>query len=300
MLIDQIRHIMQEDGLEMTIDDALLKLAESGYLVYDKNQNLLNEGILKKALGVGALAAGLAFGNSGVQQKQVQDDSFGKGSTVHVQLRKDLPSDKYGVPTSYKVKDKSVVKGMSLREEIELTKKKILATPDSMLKKEGKEDIDRIAKYITNTANAYNVDVDILLAIAGAESNYKHGGTVSNKGARGLMQLTKVAAKDTHVRLKGNSEETFNFDDMWDLKKNIDAAGRMIANLSQKHKNVIEMMLAAYNGGQKQATAWRAYKANSKYDKEGNIAPKLTKESRQYVEKCMRLYKIYKKIQNNA
>lgn len=300
MLIDQIRHIAEESGIDLPVELALVRLAEAGYLIYDKDENLLNEGILKKALGVGALAAGLAFGNSNVAQKEVRDDSFGKGSKVHVQLRKDLPHDKYGVPTSYKVKDKSVVNGMSLKDEIELTKKKILSTPDSMLKKEGKENVDKIAKYITTTANKYNIDVDILLAIAGTESNYKHAGTVSNKGARGIMQITPIAAKDAHVRLQGKSENTFNFDDMLDLKKNIDTAGRKLADLSKSHNNVIEMMLAAYNGGRKAATGWRAYKAKSKYDKNGNIAPALTKETRQYVERCLMLYKLYKKINKSA
>ena len=300
MLIDQIRHIAEESGIDLPVELALVRLAEAGYLIYDKDENLLNEGILKKALGVGALAAGLAFGNSNVAQKEVRDDSFGKGSKVHVQLRKDLPHDKYGVPTSYTVKDKSVVKGMSLKDEIELTKKKILSTPDSMLKKEGKENVDKIAKYITMTANKYNIDVDILLAMAGTESNYKHAGTVSNKGARGIMQITPIAAKDAHVRLQGGSEKTFDFDDMLDLKKNIDVAGRKLADLSKTHNNVIEMMLAAYNGGRRQATAWRAYKANTKFDKNGGKAPALTKETRQYVERCLMLYKLYKKINKSA
>lgn len=300
MLIDQIRHIAEETGIDLPLELALIRLAEAGYLIYDKDENLLNEGILKKALGVGALAAGLAFGNSNVAQKEVRDDSFGKGSKVHLQLRKDLPHDKYGVPTSYKVKDKSVIKGMSLKDEIELTKKKILSTPDSMLKKEGKENVDKIAKYITTTANKYNIDVDILLAMAGTESNYKHAGTVSNKGARGIMQITPIAAKDAHVRLQGGSEKTFNFDDMLDLKKNIDVAGRKLADLSKTHNNVIEMMLAAYNGGRRQATAWRAYKANTKFDKNGGKAPALTKETRQYVERCLMLYKLYKKINKSA
>ena len=64
MLIDQIRHITEELGMESPIDSALLKLVQEGYLIYDREGTLLNEGILKKALGVGALAAGMAFGNT--------------------------------------------------------------------------------------------------------------------------------------------------------------------------------------------------------------------------------------------
>lgn len=300
MLIDQIRHITEELGIESPIDSALLKLVHEGYLIYDREGTLLNEGILKKALGVGALAAGMAFGNSGVKQQVVQDDSFGKGNTVHVQQRYNFPQDRYGAPTSYKLPGDVDPKMMNLKKEIELTKKKILATPDSFLRKEGKRDAGMIAKYITDAANKYNIDVDIFLAIAATESNFKHDGTKSGKGARGLMQMMPIAAKDVHVRLRGNPAETFDFDEMLDLKKNIDFAGHKLANLSKSHNNVIEMMLAAYNGGRKQATAWRAEKSNTTTDKDGKPLPKLTGETRKYVELCMRFYKLYKKIDKEA
>lgn len=300
MLIDQIRRISEEMGIESPIDSALLRLVKEGYLIYNNEGELLNEGILKKALGVGALAAGMAFGNSGVKQQVVQDDSFGKGNSVHVQQRYDFPQNKYGIPTSYKLPGDKDPQMMNLKKEIELTKKKILATPDSFLKKEGRRDADILAKYITAAANKYNIDVDIFLAIAATESNFKHDDTQSGKGARGLMQMMPIAAKDVHVRVRGNSAETFNFDDMLDLKKNIDFAGCKLANLSKSHNNVIEMMLAAYNGGRKQATAWRAEKSKQTVGQDGKALPKLTSETRKYVEKCMRFYKLYKKIDKEA
>lgn len=273
----------------MTLDEAKEILESAGYV--------LDEGIISRALGAGALAAGLAFGNSGIKEKPVRDDSFGKGSVVHMQTRYNMDSDRYGVPTSYKVKGKKPGTEYSLRDEIELTKQKILATPDSMLRKYGKENVGLIAKHMVNTANKYNIDVDILLAIAGTETNFDNN-RVSGAGAHGMMQITKSTAYDTHTRLQGKKAKDFDFDTFKELKTNIDNAGRIIANLSKSHKNVIEMIFAEYNGGRVQSTNFRSYMSKSKFDRDGRPAKPLAKETKNYIMRCMALYKVYKKVQN--
>lgn len=284
----------------MTLEEAIEILKENDY-------SILNEDLKKtlgKALGIGALAASAAFGNSGIDIKQatpgnVPNDNAGFGKrTVHLQQRYNFNHDKRGVPTSYKVKDGSAVSQFTVKEEIELTKQKILATPDSMLRKYGKDSIETIAKLMVKTANKYNLDIDILLAIAGTESNFDHNAT-SNKGAKGMMQITKTAAFDIHTRLRGKSPETFSMNDIQSLKNNIDNAGRLLADLSGRRNNVIEMILATYNGGTEQATSWRAYTQNSKVDKYGKPVKPLTKETKDYVERCMALYNKYKEVQKN-
>lgn len=276
----------------MTLEEAIQILEENGY-------NILSEDLkstLGKAVGIGALAASTVFGNSHIDAKPVKDPSFGKNSVVHVHDRYNLDSDKFGVPTTYKLSNNKSPYKISKKDEIELTKKKILATPKSMLKNSAKENLDIIAKYMVETANKYNVDIDILLAIAGTESNFNND-SKSNKGAVGIMQITRNTAYDSHFRLQKKDKNTFDFDKIRDLKTNIDNAGRIIANLSKRHQNVIEMILSAYNGGRRAATAWRAYKSGSKLDRDGNPAPKLPEETKNYVEKCMKLYKIYKDVQ---
>lgn len=276
----------------MTLEEAIQILEENGY-------NILSEDLrstLGKAVGIGALAASTVFGNSNIDAKPVKDSTFGKNSIVHVHDRYNLESDKFGVPTTYKLSNNKSPYTISKKDEIELTKKKILATPKSMLKKSAKENLDIIAKYMVETANKYNVDIDILLAIAGTESNFSND-SKSDKGAVGIMQITRNTAYDSHFRLQKKDKDTFDFDKIKDLKTNIDNAGRIIANLSKRHKNVIEMILSAYNGGRRAATAWRAYKSGSKLDRDGNPAPKLPEETKNYVEKCMKLYKIYKDVQ---
>lgn len=276
----------------MTLEEAIQILEENGY-------NILSEDLkstLGKAVGIGALAASTVFGNSHIDAKPVKDPSFGKNSIVHVHDRYNLESDKFGVPTTYKLSNNKSPYKISKKDEIELTKKKILATPKSMLKKSAMDNLDVIARYMVETANKYNVDIDILLAIAGTESNFSND-SKSDKGAVGIMQITRNTAYDSHFRLQKKDKNTFDFDKIKDLKTNIDNAGRIIANLSKRHQNVIEMILSAYNGGRRAATAWRAYKSGSKLDRDGNPAPKLPEETKNYVEKCMKLYKIYKDVQ---
>lgn len=284
----------------MTLEEAIEILKENDY-------SILNEDLKKslgKALGIGALAATAAFGNSGIDVKKatpgnVPNDNAGFGKrTVHLQQRYNYDHDNRGVPKSYKLKDDSNVSQFTVDEEIELTKKKILATPDSMLKKYGKDNLETIAKLMVKTANKYNLDIDILLAIAGAESNFDNNAK-SNKGAKGMMQLTRTAAFDVHTRLQGKSEKSFNMKDFLSLKNNVDNAGRLLADLSVRRNNVIEMILATYNGGTEQATSWRAYTQNSKLDKNGKPVKPLTKETREYVERCMALYNKYKEVQKN-
>lgn len=278
----------------MTLEEAIQILEENGY-------NILSEDLkstLGKAVGIGALAASTVFGNSNIDAKPVNDTTFGKNSIVHVHDRYNLDSDRYGVPKTYKLSNDKSPFVINKKDEIELTKKKILATPPSMLRKYAKENLDIIAKCMVETANKYNIDVDLLLAMAGTESNFDNN-SKSGAGAIGIMQITKNTAYDTHFRLQKKDKNTFDFDKLKDLETNIDNAGRIVANLSKRYNNIIEMIWAAYNGGRRQTTAWRAYKANTNLDKDGNEAPKLAKETKNYVDRCLKLYKIYKEVQKN-
>jgi soluble lytic murein transglycosylase len=278
----------------MTLEEAIQILEENGY-------NILSEDLkstLGKAVGIGALAASTVFGNSNIDAKPVKDPSFGKNSIVHVHDRYNLDSDKFGVPTTYKLNNNKSPYKISKKDEIELTKKKILATPKNMLRKYAIDNLDIIAKYMVETANKYNIDIDLLLSMAGTESNFDNN-SKSGAGAVGIMQITRNTAYDSHFRLQKKDKNTFDFDKIKDLKTNIDNAGRIIANLSKRHQNVIEMILSAYNGGRRAATAWRAYKSGSKLDRDGNPAPKLPEETKNYVERCMKLYKIYKDVQKS-
>lgn len=278
---DEYDHGMQ------SVQESIKLLTDNDYII---------EGIVGKALATGALAAGMAFGNSGVKTHAVQDSTldFGKNTTVHIQDRHDLPQTRFGVPKSFKLKDGTMLKQMNHKDEVAWTKKKILATPAKYLSKEGKRDADLIANLMTRAANKYNLDVDILLAIAGAESAYKD--TTSEDDARGMMQITNLASFDHHVRLMGKDTLSYKFDGVNEIRRNIEEAARIVADLSVRRNNIIEMIFASYNGGTKQATAWRHAQNSKPKTRDGKKAPKLDDETRDYVTKCMYLYKFYKTI----
>lgn len=273
----------------MTLDEALNILADNEY-------ELIKEGVFSKALATGALAAGLAFGNSGINSKSVAGDAvpnddrgFGK-TAVHLQQRYNYPSSRFGVPTSFELPDGETKFEISHKDEIEMTKRKILATPDTILRKYGKTHLTEIAELMVRTANKYNIDIDLMLAIAARESGYDSG-AISLKKAIGIMQITDIAAKDSHRRLQKKDSSTYKFEDFYDLKTSIDNAGRILADFSKRRNNVIEMILASYNGGNAAATQWRYYAQGKKN--------KLPTETRNYVNDCIKFYKLYKKIQSD-
>lgn len=285
------------DRKRVEANESVEILRDAGYVVEDFKSTL------GKAAAIGALAAGAAFGNSGIQSKSVgpnnvPNDTVGFGKTsVHLQQRYNYPSTRYGVPKSFELPAGEKQFEISHKDEIEMTKAKILATPDSILHKYGKKHPTELANLFVRTATKYNVDIDILLAIAGSETGYDVG-LQSDKKAIGMMQITPIAAWDSHHRLQGKDSTTFDFSSFAGLEKSIDNAGRLVADISNRRNNVIEMIFATYNGGTAQATAWRYAQLGRTKLPDGKCAPKLTKETREYVDKCVMLYGIYKKVQN--
>lgn len=278
--------------------EAVEILRDAGYIVEDLKSTL------GKAATVGAIAAGAAFGNSGINANKVgpnavPGDTVGFGKTsVHLHQRYNYPSTRYGVPTSFKLPKGETKYEISRKDELAMTKAKIMATPDTILHRYGKTHLNEIANLMIRTSNKYNVDIDILLAIAGAESGYDTS-AVSNKKAIGMMQITPIAAWDSHHRLQGHKDSTnYDFSSFAELEKSIDNAGRLVADISKRRNNVIEMIFATYNGGTAQATAWRYAQLGKTKLPDGKPAPKLTKETREYVDKCIMLYGIYKRVQS--
>lgn len=280
-----------------SVKEALKTLTEAGYIVEDFKSKL------GKVATIGALAASSVFGNTGINQNKVgpndvPGDKVGFGKTaVHLQHRYNYPSDKRGVPTSYKLPDNEKKFDISYNDEMELTKKKILATPDTILRQYGKKNVDKLANLFIKAATKYNLDIDVLLAIAATETGFDNNRT-SNKNAVGIMQMTSIAAKDVHTRLLKKDLSKYDFSTFSKLEDNIDNSARLVADLSKRRKNVLEMIFATYNGGTEQATAWRYTQLGRKITTDGNRAPQLTTETKNYVQRCLKYYKLFKQVQN--
>lgn len=99
----------------------------------------------------------------------------------------------------------------------------------------GKKEV-KISKIITETADRYDLDENLLKSQIRAESGFNvHA--VSSKGAMGLMQLMPDTAKWLGVK------------NPWDPVQNVDGGARFMAWLLNKYKGDIPKALAAYNWG---------------------------------------------------
>ncbi|MFH1490125.1 MAG: lytic transglycosylase domain-containing protein [Pseudomonadota bacterium] len=97
---------------------------------------------------------------------------------------------------------------------------------------------ERFQSYILAAANRYKVDPALVKAVIKAESSYDPA-AVSEKGARGLMQLMPGTAEALGV------EEPFN------PEQNIHAGVKYIRQLLNQFEGDLELALAAYNAGSK-------------------------------------------------
>jgi soluble lytic murein transglycosylase len=110
--------------------------------------------------------------------------------------------------------------------------------------------LEKVVHAVYKESRQRNLDYRLALAVIEAESNFKQD-AVSNKGARGLMQikpsLAKYIAKDAGVRYNGDRC-------LHEPEKNIKLGVYHLARLVEDSKN-IPTALHAYNVGETKARA---------------------------------------------
>jgi hypothetical protein len=121
-----------------------------------------------------------------------------------------------------------------------------------------------LQKYFEEAAEKYNVDVNLLKAIAKAESNFDASAT-SSAGAMGIMQLMPSTAKSLGIS------------DAYDACDNIMGGAKIISQYLKKYNGDTSLALAAYNAG------------GGNVDKYGGIPP--FSETKSYVKKVLNYYK---------
>ena len=125
----------------------------------------------------------------------------------------------------------------------------------------------------SEAAKKFDVDAALVSAVIKAESDFNPR-EMSNKGARGLMQLMPATA------------ERFGVTDSFDPVANIYGGTRYLRSLANQFKGDMVLTLAAYNAGPE---------AVKKY---GGIPPYET--TRAYVTAVMRRYEQYRQAAGGA
>ena len=141
--------------------------------------------------------------------------------------------------------------------------------PISIGRSIGRTDRTRYDQDIRRIARRYRVDPPLIKAIIHVESDFNHR-AVSNHGAQGLMQLMPATAKELRVS------------DPFNAKENIDGGTRYFRKMLDSFGGDLILSLAAYNAGP------------GRVARTGGV-PQI-KETRRYVNKVLKRYKVYKAI----
>lgn len=148
----------------------------------------------------------------------------------------------------------------------------------------------KYSDHIANYSKEYDVDKYLVASIILIESKY-YKDAKSHKDARGLMQITPSTGEWIAKQI---GIEKYNSDMLYDPKANIRMGCWYINNLKKQFNNNMDLVLAAYNGGSGNVSKWLK---DERYSIDGlNLKDIPFEETKNYVKKVNKHYKIYKKL----
>lgn len=148
--------------------------------------------------------------------------------------------------------------------------------------------IKQYEECIYKCSEECEIDPLLVLAIIRVESNFKKD-SVSLSQAKGLMQLMDSTADELATKLNMNEDY-----DIFNAETNIELGTTYMSNLLTYYNNNIYLALAAYNAGIGNVNKW-IEKGTIK--KDGSDIENIPfKETRNYVRKVLRDYRIYTQL----
>lgn len=114
-------------------------------------------------------------------------------------------------------------------------------------------EIDRITGYILTYSKLYDMDYKLVAAVIAQESKFKVNAQ-SRVGALGLMQVMPATGKSVAKKLKLPNYILTN------PKDNIQIGVKFLSMLKSEYDGDINLMLAHYNGGYRQAELYKTFR----------------------------------------
>ncbi|MBE7090266.1 MAG: lytic transglycosylase domain-containing protein [Clostridiales bacterium] len=141
-------------------------------------------------------------------------------------------------------------------------------------------------EYVSYYGEAFNVDNALIYSVIREESGFNEK-AISEKGAKGLMQITDSTAEYI-ANLLGKK----NYD-LFDAKTNIEFGVFYLRYLTNRFSDT-KSMLASYNAGEGRVREWLK---DERYSQDGKTLSKIPyEETERYVEKTYKSFIKYRKL----
>lgn len=145
----------------------------------------------------------------------------------------------------------------------------------------------KYSDIVNEYSEKYEVDPLLVLAVIKAESNFNQN-AVSNKGAKGLMQIMDNTGEWISETI---GIEDFSPEKLLDPDLNVEFGCWYLNNLLSEFDD-LSLAIAAYNGGSGNVTKWLG---DPEYSIDGESLTYIPfKETKKYVDKVNLNYSIYK------
>lgn len=147
----------------------------------------------------------------------------------------------------------------------------------------------KFKEEIISVANTYGFESALIFSVVKTESGFNEK-AISQKGAKGLMQLVDGTAKYV-AEMQGVEKY-----DIFDVKTNLSFGCCYLKYLSKKFNN-LKTALVAYNAGEGNVTEWLK---NKEYSENGTALKEIPfEESKEYLSKIEKSLSNYKKLYKN-
>lgn len=142
--------------------------------------------------------------------------------------------------------------------------------------------------FVDEASNAFNIDKNLIYSVMKVESKFNKE-AVSRKKAKGLMQLMTPTAEEIVQEININNVTT----DLFNPRNNIIIGTKYLSKLLIRYDKDINVAIAAYNAGIGNVDKWIKEGTITLHDSSSldNIP---FRETRTYVKKVGKAYKIYK------